>query len=160
MNIDVEEPQIVLEVMATVGSVKGTEAHDKADISDDSRGHVAGLVLQEPNTAGTESLNQHGAILPATGRVEATIVVGHQSKERIRIVVEKRLTDCLGRLKEVFGCGQGDSSVEATAPPNARAIAGQSLSNICAADIGVRKVVTQPRGSRAAYRSGSRCRFR
>jgi hypothetical protein len=84
----------VLEGLVTVPSAERTEAHDKADISDDSRGDVGGLVLQELNTARTVGLNQHWAILPATGRVEAAIVVGHQSKERFGIVGEKGVTDC------------------------------------------------------------------
>lgn len=97
----------MVELMFAVLPAEGTHAHDKANITDDSSGHVAGRVPVELDTARTICSKQHAAILPAATRVEAAIVIGDQSSQRIRIIPEKRLTDFLTRFKQVFGGGQG-----------------------------------------------------
>ena len=99
MNVDVQEPQVVIEPMFAVRSAEGTHTHDKANVTDDSSGHVAGLVRLELNTARTVCLKHHSAILLATTRVEAAVVIGYQSSQRIRIIHEERSTDFVERLK-------------------------------------------------------------
>ena len=110
MDVDVQEPEVVLEVMFTVPSAQGTHTHDKTDITDDASGYVASLVRVEVNTARTVCLKHHCAILLATTRVDAPIVISQQSSQRIRVIAEECLTDFLERPEEVFGSGHGHSS--------------------------------------------------
>jgi hypothetical protein len=117
MNIDVQEPHMVCEVTFTVPSAEGTHAHDKANITDDSSSYVAGLVRVELNTTRTVCLKQHCAILLAAGRVEAAIVIGNQSNQRIGIIIEECLTECLRGFKQACSGGQGYSSSAATWRP-------------------------------------------
>ena len=99
MNINVQEPEIVFELTSTVCAAEGTYTHDKTNITDDSRGYVAGLVRVEFNTARTVCSKQHRAILLASTRVDAAIVIGQQSSQRNHIIAEKCLTSFLKRPK-------------------------------------------------------------
>ncbi len=74
MNVDVQEPKVVLEVMFTVRSAEGTRTRDKTGITDDASGYVASLVRVEVNTARTVCAKHHCAILLATTRVDAATI--------------------------------------------------------------------------------------
>jgi len=87
----------VFELTFTVRSAEGTQTHDKTNITDDSSGYVAGLVRVELNTARTVCLKHHCAVLPATIRVDAAVVIREQSSQRNCIIAEKGLTGFLKR---------------------------------------------------------------
>ncbi len=99
MNVDVQEPDIVFEVMFPVPSAEGTDTRDKANITDDASGYFASLVRVEVNTARTVCVKHHCAILLVTARVDAPVVIGQQSSQRIRIIAEKRFTDFFKRFQ-------------------------------------------------------------
>jgi len=99
MNVDVQEPEIVFEVMLPVPSAEGTHSHDETNFTDDPCGYVAGFVRVELNTARSVCLKHHCSILLAPTRVDAAIVIGQQSSQRIHVIAEKCSTDVPKRLK-------------------------------------------------------------
>ena len=99
MDVNVQEPKMVGELLSIETPANRTDSHHKANISDDASVDFTSLVFSQLDAARTVGLEQHLPVVLSPGRIKTAIVVSNQPSECVRVVLKKRSPNASKRFK-------------------------------------------------------------